>query len=79
MNWHELIRALIDNVEDDEARFNIYKRLMKDDWSGGDGIEEECFGKDSEFDLAYNEIFGPLEDEDEEIYEDNYDDDDLED
>ncbi len=67
--FHELIYVVRKNVQDDEARREIYEHMidtfMDADWDTLD----ECLGEDDEYDAIYNSLYPPAEDEDED-YED---------
>ena len=73
MDWDELVKALLENVDDADARQKIYERLLDSDWSGGDG-SEDALGVDEAYDAAHEAIYGSADDEDEDEYYDEDDD-----
>ena len=60
MNWLEFVKIIYDQVEDSDARFNIYYKMIEED------LDRECdeaVGIDDAFDAAYSEFVEEEEDE----------------
>ena len=68
MDWEELVKIVFEQVEDSDARFNIYYKMIEVDL---DRDCEDALGVDFAFDNAYAEFVD--EDADEEEFEEDQD------